>query len=127
MATASTHEQSETMDTTLNIDAARSDDSQVPTPQEGGESRLEGTAMPRRTFLKFGVSGLALSMVHLRFDDQMFEQFKGSRVHPLQIVEEQRQRGAPVARTRPETAGTPSGNGSVRPVAQARQRAAVSQ
>ncbi len=29
---------------------------------------------------------------HLRFDDQVLEQFKGSRVHPLQIVEEQRQR-----------------------------------
>ena len=51
------------MDTTLNNDAARSDDSQLPTPQEGVESRLQGTAMPRRTFLKFGVSGLALSMV----------------------------------------------------------------
>jgi hypothetical protein len=31
--------------------------------------------------------------------------------------------GAPVERTRPKTAGTPSGNGSVRPEAQARQRA----
>lgn len=51
------------MDKTLNIDAARSDDSQLPTPQEGVESRPQGTAMPRRTFLKFGVSGLALSMV----------------------------------------------------------------
>jgi hypothetical protein len=54
------------MDTTLNIDTSRSHDSQLPTPQEGVESRPQGTAMPRRTFLKFGVSGLALSMVHLQ-------------------------------------------------------------
>jgi hypothetical protein len=63
MATASGYEQSERMDTTLNIDAPRSHDSQLPTPEEGVESTLKGTAMPRRTFLKFGVSGLALSMV----------------------------------------------------------------
>jgi membrane dipeptidase len=77
------------METTLSIDAARSHDSQsahlkttkrfevpftdepplkvssLPTPQDGVERglELEGTAMPRRTFLKFGVGGLALSMV----------------------------------------------------------------
>jgi hypothetical protein len=75
------------MDTTLSIDTARSHDSQpahfkttksfevplidepplklssLPTPQEGVERRLKATTMPRRTFLKFGVSGLALSMV----------------------------------------------------------------
>jgi membrane dipeptidase len=63
MATVSGYEQSKTMDSALNIDTARSQDSQLPSLQEGVESRLQGTAMPRRTFLKFGVSGLALSMV----------------------------------------------------------------